>query len=171
MNKVKLVIMCGIPFAGKTVLAKKLEKDLGFVRVDLDEVTFELMGSEVKDGDIDQAGWDKIYQEMYRRIEELLKEGKGVVHDTGNFTVYERGLISDIAKKVGAGLVTVFLDVPVEVARERMQKNRETGERSDVTDKAFDEAVAEMEKPLEQENPLVYNNENKYQDLLEQLKG
>jgi predicted kinase len=98
---VKLYILCGIPFSGKTTLANELVKRLSFTRIDLDEVKFDLFGKDITDEEIDQSGWDKIYQEMYKKIEEALQNGKTVIHDTGNFTKYERSLISDIAKKVG----------------------------------------------------------------------
>jgi len=89
----KLYILCGIPFSGKSTLAKKIVKKLRFVRIDLDEVKFDIFGPSVTDAEIDQSGWDKIYQEMYRRIRESLTAGKTVVHDTGNFTKSERGVV------------------------------------------------------------------------------
>ncbi|OGY08775.1 MAG: hypothetical protein A2782_02190 [Candidatus Blackburnbacteria bacterium RIFCSPHIGHO2_01_FULL_43_15b] len=38
------------------------------------------------DSQIDQPGGDKVYQEMYKKIEGELKQGNSVAHDTGNFT-------------------------------------------------------------------------------------
>jgi predicted kinase len=90
----KLIILCGIPFSGKSTLAKELADKLGAIRIDLDEVKFDLFGKGIHDSEIDQSGWDKIYQEMYKKIETALKERQTVIHDTGNFTKYERNLIS-----------------------------------------------------------------------------
>lgn len=36
MKTPRLYILCGLPFSGKTTLAKKLEKRLGFVLIDID---------------------------------------------------------------------------------------------------------------------------------------
>jgi len=156
--KQQLVILCGIPFSGKTTLANKIAQALNCTRIDLDEVKFQLFGKDITDDGIDQAGWDKVYQEMYKEIEEVLKQGKTVVHDTGNFTIYERGLISDIAKKLNISFITIFIDTPIKVARERLEKNRKVKKRFDVTDKAFQESVDEMEPPTKSENSFVFKN-------------
>ncbi len=36
MKTPRLYILCGLPFAGKTMLAKELEKRVGFVLIDID---------------------------------------------------------------------------------------------------------------------------------------
>jgi predicted kinase len=159
MKTNKLYILCGIPFSGKTTLSKELEKTLGFKRVDLDEVKFELFGSDVKDSGINQEGWDKIYQEMYKLIEESLVKGQTVLHDTGNFTKHERDLVKNIASKLGIEAITIFVNTPVAVARERLLQNRRINHRFDVTDEDFESTVNEMEQPAESEKHIVYEFE------------
>jgi len=148
----KLILLCGIPFSGKTTLARQLCDTYGYVRIDLDEIKFELYGPEVKDKDIDQEGWDKVYREMYTRIETALKSGVTVVHDTGNFTKHERGIVRNIADRQKLKTITVFVDTPVETARERMLQNRHSRKRFDVSDTDFNAAVAELEPPIDGED-------------------
>lgn len=164
----KLYILCGIPFSGKTTLAKELEKRLGFARIDLDEVKFELLGQNVKDEDIKESQWNKIYLEMYQKIEEALKEGKTVVHDTGNFTRNERGMVKNIADKLGVESITIFVYIPIPEARKRILGNRETNHRFDVTDKDFESTVNEMEPPTNGENFIVYDSSQSLEDWLKQ---
>lgn len=166
----KLIILCGIPFSGKTTLSNELVKRLGVIRIDLDEVKFDLFGKEVKDSEIDQNGWDKIYQEMYKKIEETLKGGGTVLQDTGNFTKYERGLVSEIAKNLDIEIKTIFVDTPVEVARERLLKNRQTKKRFDVSDEDFESTIAEMEPPTEDENPILFKTNSSAEELISNLK-
>jgi predicted kinase len=168
--KPSLIILCGIPFSGKTTLSKKLSSDLNFVVVDLDDIKFEMFGNEIKDEEIDQSNWDKIYQKMYQKVESLLGEGSGVIHDTGNFTIYERGLINKIAKKLNVPFVTIMVDIPVNIAKERLIKNRELKQRFDISDESFHSAVAEMERPTLEENPIVYGQGVKYETLLSELR-
>ena len=156
----KLYILCGIPFSGKTTLAKEIIKFPNFVRIDLDEIKFEMFGNGVKDSDINQEDWDKIYQEMYKRIENALKQEVNVVHDTGNFTKYERGLIRDIASKLNLETITIFVDTPKNVAYQRLLENRKTNQRFDVIDEDFRSTVAEMEIPREDENTIVFETTN-----------
>lgn len=165
-----LVILCGIPFSGKTYLARKLKNDIGATRVDLDEIKFEMFGDEINDFKIDQSGWGKIYQEMYTRIENNLKLNRPVIHDTGNFTVYERGSVEKIAARQNASFVTVFVNTPIEIAKRRLIENRESGKRFDISDDELKLAANEMEPPVEEENPIIYNHDSAYSELLNSLQ-
>lgn len=153
--KQRLIILCGIPFSGKTTLSKLLSPKYGFQRIDLDDVKFQLYGMDILDEQLRQDDWDKVYQEMYKQIDESLTDGKAVVHDTGNFTTHERSLVRQIAEKLGIEAVTVYVNTPVEIARQRLLENRESQSRFDVTDEAFDSAIAEMEPPQTSEKHLV----------------
>jgi GNAT superfamily N-acetyltransferase len=96
---------------------------------------------------------------MYKRIENTLKTGKSVVHDTGNFTKYERGLVKAIADKLSLCTVTIFVDIPEGIARERLEQNRHSNQRFNVSDEGFNAAVAEMEPPGEYENTIRYTSQ------------
>ncbi len=139
----KLYILCGIPFSGKTTLAKRMAEKLSFFRIDLDEVKFDLFGPNILDTQIDQSGWDKVYTEMYRRIKQSLIAGKTVVHDTGNFTRQDRGKVQAIAKELGIETITIFVNIPKT--------------RFDVADEDFQSTVKELEPPDENEKHLVFN--------------
>lgn len=165
----KLYILCGIPFAGKTTLAKELEKRLGFSRIDLDDVELELLGKNIKDENVKQNQWDKIYLDMYQRIEKALRDGKTVVHDTGNFTKHERALVRNIANKVNVESTTIFVYIPVPEARKRWLQNKENNKRFDITEKSFEDAVNEMEPPTEDENFVVYDSSQNIEDWIKNI--
>lgn len=149
-------MVCGIPFSGKSTLAKIIVNKLGYELVDLDGVKFEIYGDNVKDDELEKKDWDLIYQSVYQRIENLLGQGKTVVYDTGNFTKYERGLVRQIAEKLRIKTQTILVDTPKNTAYERLLKNRKTKMRFDVSDKDFGSAVNEMEPPTEDEKVLVF---------------
>ncbi|HPJ16651.1 MAG TPA: ATP-binding protein [Candidatus Woesebacteria bacterium] len=154
--KNKLYILCGIPFSGKTTLAKRLAEKLGFTRIDLDEVKFELFNPNILDVEIDQSGWDRVYQEMYLRIKQVLENGETVVHDTGNFTKAERDLVKKIADQLNIETTTIFVDIPKEEALKRLLENRITKKRFDVDMADFESTTKEMEPPTEDEKHLVF---------------
>jgi len=156
----KLYILCGIPFSGKSTLAKEIINRPEYIRIDLDDVKFDLYGSSVKDSDLKQKDWDIIYKKMYGMIEDFLKQGKFVVHDTGNFTKHERRLVRQIADKLKLQTITIFVDVPKSIAYERLMLNRTSKNRFDVNDEEFESAVNEMEPPTKEENFLVFNVED-----------
>lgn len=169
--KQTLIILCGIPFSGKTTFATRLARDLDYQRIDLDEIKFELLGSLIKDEDILQSDWDIIYQKMYQMILEILNSGRGIIHDTGNFTIYERGIINQIAKNLNIPFVTIFINTPILIAKNRMIKNRQSKERFDISDEAFESTIKEMEIPQKNENPLTFDNKASYEEILIRLKS
>lgn len=158
--------MCGIPFSGKSFLSKRITKKSGFTIVDLDEIKFELFGNEIKDSQLKQKDWDKVYQETYKRVGDSLKEGKTVIYDTGNFTNHERGLIKQIADKLNIETQFIYVNTPKEVARTRLLKNRKSGARFDVNDEDFESTVKEMEVPVG-DNVLIFSYEQNMDDWID----
>lgn len=152
----KLYILCGIPFSGKSTLAKAISNTLGYEVVDLDEVKFELYGNDTRDSDLQQKEWDKIYKEMYERIENFLREGKTVIHDAGNFTKKERDQVRQIATTLGIETQTIFVDTPKNVAYQRLLQNRKLQTRFDVPDEDFESTAAEIETPQKDESVLIF---------------
>jgi len=165
-----LIIICGIPFSGKSTLARELANRLGSVRIDLDEVKTDLFGDDIKDTQIQQEGWDRVYQDMYQQIEESLATGKTIISDAGNFTKRERDLVRKIGEKMGVEVLTVFVETPVDVAWKRLQENRKTNLRFDVTDEDFNSTVAEMEPPTVGERHLVYSYGQSVEEWTDQLQ-
>lgn len=113
----------------------------------MDDIKFSLFGNDIKDEQINQQGWDKVYQKMYKEIENNLKQGKTVINDTGNFTKHERSLVKEIADKLKLETIEVFIDTPKEVARQRWLENKKTNKRFDTSEDDFNSTVIEMEPP------------------------
>ena len=154
---VNLYILCGLPFSGKTVFSNALCRIKGWVRVDLDDIKFNLFGNQVKDSDLVQKDWDLVYQRMYKEIQDQLSRGVTVVHDTGNFTKHERSSVRDIAKRLGLRSMTIWVNTPESVVRARLLANRQSGERFDVSDEDFASTVTELEPPDSSEDFLTYD--------------
>ena len=165
-----LLILCGLPFSGKSVLASKIVARFDFVRIDLDAIKFDLFGQGVKDEDISPPQWDRVYQQMYQEIEDNLKLNKNVIHDTGNFTLSERQIIINIAQKLTIPTLTIFVDTPLETIRQRIAHNRQKPQRFDVSDQNLESCRAEMEPPTS-ENHIVYHPGLSDEDFFGQLKS
>jgi predicted kinase len=154
----KLIIVCGISFAGKTVLAGLLADHFGYVEVDVDETKDRLFGVAVSAVDNDQlsaADWARIYHETDALIGRHLQSGASVIDASRNFTRGERVHASCIAADHHAELITIHVATPVHVARQRLLANRRTKTRRDVTDAAFEELLSVWESPTVDESPLV----------------
>lgn len=150
-------LLVGYPFAGKTTVAKELEKQLGFKRLSIDEVKFELGFEGVSDDDVPDEAWDKIFTELDKRIVENLKAGKTIVNEYAWLTKEWRNRARKLATELGIETKLLFVNTPEQIARERWQQNRKNNSRFDVPDSVFEEAIKLFEKPTKDENIIVYD--------------
>lgn len=156
MNELCLYIMCGLPFAGKTTLAKEMMKQLGIKRVSIDEINGE-RGVWNDETGMPAEEWTKTYEEAYRRIATYLNQGKSVVDESANFTREQRDRLRAIAETCNAKTCVIFVDVSLTEVRRRWQANRQTLERKDVRDADFAHVVESFEPPAGDENMLSYD--------------
>ena len=144
----KLYILCGLPFSGKTTLAKEIESKLNAVRVNSGEIKTSLFGKDI----IDHRGWEKVYTQVYTDIKTALEQGKTVIYDNGNFAKYERGLAKNIADKLEVETTTIFISIPKEVAQQRAKENN-------LADLDFQDILLELELPDASEKHLVFSHD------------
>jgi predicted kinase len=152
----KLVILCGISFAGKSTLGHAIATRFGYEQVDVDDTKFALFGPDIRDEELSRDQWRLIYDQTYRLICEYLDGGKNVVDGSGNFSRSERQAVRDLADPLRDETITIFVDTPVSVARQRLLANRERQARLDVTDEDFDHILRVWEPPSAEEHALVY---------------
>ncbi|HZO88785.1 MAG TPA: hypothetical protein VFB38_10655 [Chthonomonadaceae bacterium] len=75
----------------------------------------------------------------------------------------ERQHIRKRIANLGVDVVTIYVDTPKAIARQRLLENRLTKTRVDYPDSAFNEIVSAMEPPDAEENPIIFH----YEDDLE----
>jgi len=140
-----LYALCGLPFAGKSTIARELAEKVGALIVRLDAINGE-RGLGL-DGQIPQHEWERTYAEAYRRLEQALVANSSVIFDHVNFTRAERDRVRHIAARHGANFQIVYVSVTVAEARRRLIANRATKGRNDVRDDDFDLVVRHFEPP------------------------
>lgn len=161
MKKQIQYLLVGYPFAGKTFIAKELEKRLKFTRLSIDEIKFEMGYEGVSDDDISASEWEKIFNELDKRIIVHLKAGKTIINEYAWLTQEWRNRARRLASEQRIESKVIFVDTPESVVRARWEKNRNTKERFDVPDTVFEEAIKIFERPTEEENVIVFaHNEN-----------
>lgn len=155
--KNRLYILCGLPFAGKTTLAKELVKCFGFVRIDLDEINSERGLGGLRNDEISDEEWKETYRISYERTEQYLREGRTVVNDTANFTKDQRDKLRAIADRAGVDSIVIYVNIPDSVARQRWLNNRVTKERYDVRNEDFAEVADNFQPPTTDEHVIFYD--------------
>lgn len=151
-----LIIICGLSFAGKSTLGNAIAAHLGHEQVDVDRTKERLYGRDVNDEHITREQWDTIYADTDALTVHYLDSGKNVVDASRNFTRTERDHIRGIVTDRGHRSITVHVNTPESIARQRWKANREHPLRRDVTDTDFEEIVRVWEPPLDDERPVVF---------------
>jgi len=161
-----LIIICGLSFAGKSTLGDAIAKRFAYEQVDVDITKLNLYGQDAKDEQLTQSDWDRIYGETDNLILNYLHAGKNVIDASRNFRKIERQHIRALTKTLGADVVTIHVDTPEVVARQRLHENRLTRTRVDHPDAAFNEIVNVMEPSSKDETPLVFAHDGDMEEWI-----
>jgi predicted kinase len=161
-----LVIMCGLPFAGKTTVARALARRLGARVVSLDEINAArgLLGG---DG-IPTEEWERTHRAALDEAGVLLARGDAaVIDDTGCFR-WLRDRYREVARRLGRDSVVVFVHTSLDEARRRLAANAVTGERPGVRTEILEELARTFEPPEPDEPSLVFAPDDRLDRWLEE---
>lgn len=113
----KLIIVCGLPGAGKTTLAKELESKISAIRFCPDEWMDDLeldLYDEEKRGKIEMLQW--------KLTQQLLARGLIVIIEWGTWGRAERDALRLKARELGAKVELYFLSASLDVLFDRVQR-------------------------------------------------
>lgn len=113
----KLYIPIGISGSGKTTTINKIDA----VVVSPDLIRIELY----KEPTQEHNGY--VFYVAHSRVDKLLGEGRDVVFDATNIALSSVRVLCDIAKKHKAEVEGIILNVPLDIAKDRVKKRAENG--------------------------------------------
>jgi len=126
-----LFLTCGLPGAGKTTLAKRLEVEHAALRLTADEWIRELFGPatpppEILRGEAPDERRAAVEALQWRLAAHALARGLDVVLDWGVWSRSERDDLRSRARAIGARCVVCYEDVPrEELVRRIAARNRQ----------------------------------------------
>ncbi|MGW1764562.1 AAA family ATPase [Streptomyces sp. NPDC002073] len=145
----RLVLVCGLPGAGKTTVAKRLERELSAVRLCPDE-WLAALGFDLFDG----AARDRVERRLWQHAQDLLASGAVVILENGFWQRPERDEKRIRARALGAEVELRFLQVPMaELERRIALRNREPGSVV-LTTEVLRECQSQFEAPTPAELDL-----------------
>lgn len=117
MTEPVLIMVCGLPGAGKTTMARSLAVERNGVRLCPDDW---LEALEV-------SLWDTVQRDRVERLQwevacDLLRVGTAVIIEWGTWGREERDRLRVEARTLGAQVELVFLDPPLDELRRRIQE-------------------------------------------------
>lgn len=111
-----LYAFCGLPGAGKTTIAKELEKSTGAIRLNVDEWVATL-GVDFFDDEFRH----KLEVQLYEHGLTLLKLGQSIILEDGFWSRVERDRHREVAHNLGAAIQMHYFDVPFEELWRRLE--------------------------------------------------
>jgi len=150
----ELQVIVGLPFAGKTTLAKQVARQARWQRVDVDDINTS-SGIGLNGANITPEAWSASFEASYQETERLLRTGWSVVYDGHALRRADRDRLRAIASAVDARFRLRYVATPERVARFRMTQNRIASDRNDIRDDFFELALRLFEPPSSDEEAEV----------------
>ena len=116
-----LHLMCGMAGAGKTTLAKEIERTRHAVRLSPDEWIQRLL-IDPDDQEENERLRDIVEAIQWETAQKLLALGTNVILENGFWGKDERTMYRDTARNLGAKVELHYLDVPDEELWKRIEK-------------------------------------------------
>ncbi|MFW0859056.1 MAG: AAA family ATPase [Dehalococcoidia bacterium] len=136
-----LLITCGLPGSWKTETAEEVSKIKGYPIIRSDLVRLEVLkGEDVFDEKVasDMGKRKKVYDEVFRRAQESMAQGDGVILDATFVTQSLRRRAAEIAAQHQRAFVIMQTSCPQEVSIARiLRRTKEDYESNALTEQAY----------------------------------
>jgi len=142
-----LIAMCGLPFAGKSVLAGALSRELRLRLLSYDSEIYPVHRRGAPAGASVAAQYDFVQDIARREIATILDSGQSLIYDDLLLERSDRRKLAAVARRHLAGFVLVYLDTPRSVIDERRAANSRTRTRTSVPEAKIRTDVSLLQPP------------------------
>ncbi len=164
-----LIAMCGLPFAGKSVLAGALSRELRIRLLSYDFEIYPVYSRRAPAGSSMAAEHDFIQDIARREIGAILTSGESLIYDDLLLAREERRKLAAVAKAHLAELVLVYLDTPVSVIDERRAANAQT--RISIPEAKMRQDISLLEPPQEAERAIYVSPDYVLPEVLARISA
>ena len=147
-----LIAMCGLPFAGKSVLAGALSRELRIRLLSYDFEIYPVYSRRAPAGASMAAEYDFVQDIARREIGAILASGESLIYDDLLLERDDRRKLAAVAKAHLAHLVLVYLDTPLSVIDDRRAANSRT--RISIPEAKMRLDISLLEPPEEAERAI-----------------
>ena len=113
----RLILLCGLPGAGKTTLAQRLVEEIPAIRLCPDE-WMAALGIDLRD----EATRDRLERLFWRHAQDLLRLGQSVILESGFWLRSDRDEKRLGARALGVAVELRYLDAPIDELWRRLER-------------------------------------------------
>lgn len=160
------ILICGLPYSGKTTIAKQIEKSLGYKRITVDDFVPKL-GFDLNIP-ISERQWKTIYESAENELENCFRNSTNVIFDATNLHKNYRDKLKKLAKKYSFLTKVIFVNTPIDLIYKR---HKDTNNRHKVQTKDLEEDIRKFTKPEKDEKLIEINDRNHINSIIILLKS
>ncbi len=154
MSNPKLYLFVGFPGSGKTTVANLIHEATGAEHLWADHERQQMFN----DVSHSKQESEELYDFLNQKTENLLADGKDVIFDTNFNYAKDREHLRGIADKHGAQTIVIWMQTPLEVARERALHEHHSdrnGYDQTMSPEDFERLINHVEPPTDNENFII----------------
>lgn len=145
-----LYLLCGLPFSGKSTIARRLAAERGVALVSLDSINEE-RGIYGEDG-LPVEEWERTHEVALGRVLALMSARADIVVDDTNCYRWIRDRWREFAGGRLYDSLVLYVPVDIEVLRRRVET---CTSRREIAPEVFDECVRTFEPPSDEETVVL----------------
>ena len=145
-----LILMCGLPGAGKTTLAKKLESDKPAIRLCPDDWIISIL-EDINDIQERDRLRDPVEQLLWRHAQKLLESGNSVIMENGFWSKTERDYYRNCGKGLGVKVELHYLEAKLDTLWDRVRTRNSSSNEFNLTKQELEDACKSFESPADDE--------------------
>ena len=166
-----LIAMCGLPFAGKSVLAGALSRELRIRLLSYDSEFYPAYSRLAPPGSSMAAEYDFVQDIARREIGAILASGESLIYDDLLLEREHRRKLAAVAEAHWADLVLVYLDTPLPVIDERRAANSGTRKRASIPEASMRLDISVLEPPQDAERAIYVSPDYVLADVLARVNA
>lgn len=176
-NRQIIINIMGLPGSGKTTLAKKIEKELNFDRIEKDAMriffteNISLFSKGVEETRESKEVRGKIqFEWIVSLLTHLARVKRNIILEGGVHEATRQHAFNLVQKEnPSAEIFSIWINLPEELLLERLRKRDETGEAY-LPSSGFERVKNLFEEPQGKNNLLVFREEKTIEEMFKEVK-
>lgn len=141
----RALLLFGVPSSGKTTFGEKFAKKFNLAFYDLDELkNTNNLSDEI----------------IFLILEQILKTGKTVIFEGCLDTEKDRIEVRNLTRRYGYEPTLIWFQTDVATVKQRLRSRLKNNTKAK---SLYDEAIAKLEAPNENENPIVLSGKHTFE--------